>query len=67
MLASIHEKLSSLVHRHKNAASDTVEAPQETPVPVSQNWDFSITFQGAKVRKRGEKGNSDIFVLCACA
>jgi len=50
MLASIHEKFSALVHRHKETASEVVEDVQETTLPVvSKNWDFSITFQGAKV------------------
>ncbi|KAF9330472.1 hypothetical protein BGZ91_000133, partial [Linnemannia elongata] len=48
-LSSIQEKISSLVHRHKNTASEVVEAVQEVTIPTaSKNWDFSITFVGGK-------------------
>ncbi|KAF9905179.1 hypothetical protein EC991_001941 [Linnemannia zychae] len=63
MLASIHEKFSSLVHRHKNAAGDAVEAVQEAVIPVaSKNWDFSITFKGGKDVPRGDILSSDPFL-----
>jgi hypothetical protein len=56
MLASIHEKLSSLVHRHKDTVSEAVEAAQEATIPVaSKNWDFSLTFVGGKVKRQDEE------------
>ncbi|KAG0316938.1 hypothetical protein BGZ97_006142 [Linnemannia gamsii] len=63
MLASIHEKLSSLVHRHKDTVSEAVEAAQEATIPVaSKNWDFSLTFVGGKDVPRGDILSSDPYL-----
>ncbi|OAQ32368.1 hypothetical protein K457DRAFT_16376 [Linnemannia elongata AG-77] len=62
-LSSIQEKISSLVHRHKNTASEVVEAVQEVTIPTaSKNWDFSITFVGGKDVPRGDILSSDPFL-----
>ncbi|KAG0277637.1 hypothetical protein BGZ95_005592 [Linnemannia exigua] len=63
MLASIHEKFSSLVHRNKNTVSDAVETAQEVTIPTaSKNWDFSITFKGGKNVPRGDILSSDPYL-----
>ncbi|KAF9930214.1 hypothetical protein FBU30_000758 [Linnemannia zychae] len=63
MLSSIHDKLSSLVHRHRETASNAINAAQESTIPVaSKNWDFSITFKGAKDVPRGDILSSDPFL-----
>lgn len=58
-LSSIQEKISSLVHRHKNTASEVVQTVQEVTIPTaSKNWDFSITFVGGKVSNTSFTTNS---------
>lgn len=56
MLASIHEKVSSLVHRHRETISKVIDPAlvQEVVENVnpSKNWDYTITFKGAEVRLR---------------
>ncbi|KAF9092380.1 hypothetical protein BGX29_010488 [Mortierella sp. GBA35] len=53
MLASIHEKFSSLIHRHKET---------EVTIPLSKNWDFSINFHSAKDLPRGDILSSDPYL-----
>jgi len=53
MLASIHEKVSSLVNRHRDTIGKVVD-PALVQGAVdkanpSKNWDYTITFKGAKV------------------
>lgn len=51
MLASIHDKISSLVHPHRetpNQAQTTINNATAILIP-SYNWDYTITFIGAKV------------------
>jgi hypothetical protein len=54
MLSSLHQKVSSLVHRRREAVDDVVatQPAQEVAAAVtaSKNWDYTIVFKGAKVR-----------------
>ena len=42
-----------MVHRHREAVDVVVEPVQElaAAVTTSKNWDFTIIFKGAKVRR----------------
>ena len=54
MLTSLHQMVSSLVHRRREAVNDVVatQPAQEVAAAVttSKNWDYTIVFKGAKVR-----------------
>ncbi|KAG0200467.1 hypothetical protein BGX28_006463 [Mortierella sp. GBA30] len=66
MLASIHEKFSSLVHRHRETGSKAVDSEVDQEVienaNSSKNWDYTITFQSAKDLPRGDILSSDPYL-----
>ncbi|KAF9380000.1 hypothetical protein CPC16_010507 [Podila verticillata] len=64
MLASIHDKISSLVHPHRetpNQAQTTISNATASLTP-SNNWDYTITFIGAKDLARGDILSSDPYL-----
>ncbi|KAF9289590.1 hypothetical protein BGZ68_009008 [Mortierella alpina] len=66
MLASIHEKVSSLVHRHRETISKVIDPALVQEVVEnanpSKNWDYTITFKGAEDLPRGDILSSDPFL-----
>ncbi|KAG0247942.1 hypothetical protein BG011_000702 [Mortierella polycephala] len=68
MLASIQQKFSSLVHRHREAIDEVVgsEIAEGIEAAVdtcpSKNWDYTITFKGATGVPRGDILSSDPFL-----
>ncbi|KAF9357877.1 hypothetical protein BGX26_002926 [Mortierella sp. AD094] len=66
MFESITEKISSVVHRHREKHSKTETTPSvpvvEEHAPVSKNWDFEITFVSAKDVPIGDILSSDPFL-----
>ncbi|KAG0051494.1 hypothetical protein BGZ83_003615, partial [Gryganskiella cystojenkinii] len=65
MLTSLHQKVSALVHRNRDTVEPlAVQAAQETVAAAvtSKNWDYSITFKGAKDLPRGDILSSDPFL-----
>ncbi|KAG0019956.1 hypothetical protein BGZ81_009529 [Podila clonocystis] len=64
MLASIHDKISSLIHHHRETlhqGKTTITSATASLTP-SRNWDYKITFIGAKDLARGDILSSDPYL-----
>ncbi|KAG0335882.1 hypothetical protein BG004_008286 [Podila humilis] len=64
MLSSLQHKLSSLVHDHRDTLDQAKEKMNVVTASFSssRNWDYSVTFIGAKDLARGDLLSSDPFL-----
>ncbi|KAG0322124.1 hypothetical protein BG000_003014 [Podila horticola] len=62
MLASIQDKISSLVHHHSEPTHQAITTVSNASLTPSRNWDYTITFIGAKDLARGDLLSSDPYL-----